>query len=268
MPRHLISVCAVALTLAVAAAGPASAIDAVELKKQLVAKSAKIQKGMKDLALVQTMAMKGEGGQTVTHNMTYYKMGNKYRQETEMRMPPNPNMPPGMENMTTIIIFDGKEKWSISAISGKQKMGAGGRGDDESPVDMLDMSAALDMKVIGSEKVDGRDCHVIESREGGSVSKVWLDRKSLVHVKVVTTTPGEKPSEAQFSDFRDVGGLFEWPYKSTITGGGGEAISVVVKSIKVNSGLSPALFDAQKTKIPAGPDMQKMMQEMMKQHGR
>ncbi len=210
------------LLLFTVAPGPAAAEDIESLKKKMETKYKKINSKMKDMSFEQDMVMTGQDGQMITQKMKYYKKGKKYRMDSAMKMPPNPNMPPGMGEMKTIMIFDGKDKWVISSMGGKQNAGPPAKGEDSddwwenmSMDDMGDVKA----KLVGSGKVAGRDCYIVESIDDGEVSKIWLDKKSLTRMKIESQGP-EGAFQMIYSDHKNVGGLFEWPYTTTITQNG------------------------------------------------
>ncbi len=167
------------------------------------------------------------------------------------------------------MIFDGKNKWAISSMTGKQNMGPPAKGDDADWWSSMNMENIGDIKakLVGSEKVGGRDCYLIESVENGDKIKMWLDKNSFTQVKMETKNK-EGSLQMLFSDHKKVGGLFEWPYMTTMMQNGKKMATIKVKWIKTNTGLSSDLFDANKVKAPAGMNMQEMMEKMMKQRGK
>lgn len=268
MPRKIFVIALSFLILFLAAPGQSAAAENIEsLKKEMAAKYKKINSRMKDMSFEQDMVITGPEGNKITQKMKFYKKGKKYRMDSEMKMPPNPNMPPGMGEMKTIMIFDGANKWIISPMTGKQNMGPLAKGDDSddwwSNMSMDDIGDAK-LKLVGSEKVNGRDCYIVESVDQGDASKIWLAKDTLTQMKVETATK-EGAIQMLFSDHKNVGNLYEWPYKTTIMQNGKVMSTMNVNWMKVNSGLSSGLFDAAAVQAPAGMNMKEMMEMMMEQ---
>lgn len=268
MPRKISVIALTFLLLFLAAPVQAMAEENIEsLKKMMEAKYKKINSELKDMSFEQDMVMTGQGGEKITQKMKFYKKGKKYRMDSVMKMPPIPNMPPGMAEMKTIIIFDGKDKWIISSMGGKQNTGPPAKGDDSADwwgnMNMEDMSG-VQAKLVGSGKVGGRDCYIVESIDDGDVSKIWLTKDGLTQMKIEATTK-QGSIQMLYSDHKKVGGLFEWPYTTIIMQNGKVMSTMKMKWMKVNTGLSSGLFDAATVKAPAGMNMKEMMEKMMKQ---
>mgnify|MGYP000255302364 CR=1 FL=1 len=269
MPRKFSVVALSFIILFLSAPGKASAESIDPVIKRMVAKYKKINAKVKDMSFEQEMEMTDPGGKSITQKIKFYKKGKKYRMDMVMKMPSNPNLPPGMGEIKTIIIFDGKNKWAISSMTGKQNMGPPAKGDDSNWWDSMRMEDMGDVKakLIGSGKVAGRDCYIVESNDDGDVSKLWLTKDSLTQMKVEAATK-QGAVQMLYSDHKKVGDLFEWPYTTTIMQNGKKMSTIKVKWMKINTGLSSALFDANAVKAPAGMNMQEMMEKMMNKRRR
>lgn len=268
---HKISVIAISfLILFLAAPGQATAVENAtieSIKKSMSEKYKKINSKLKDMSFEQDMVMTGPKGQKMTQKMKYFKQGKKYRMDSVMEMPKIPNLPPGMEKMETIIIFDGSNKWIISSMGGKQNMGPPAKGEDDADwwasMNMEDMSG-VKAKLIGSGTVAGRDCYIVESTDDGDVSKIWLTKDTLTQMKIEATTK-QGSVLMLYSDHKMVGDLIEWPYKTVIKQGGKVMSTMTMKWMKVNTGLDSTMFDASAVKAPEGMNMKEMMEKMMQQ---
>jgi outer membrane lipoprotein-sorting protein len=171
----------------------------------------------------------GGFGQQGPLPMTLLRKGLKFR--TEMNV----------QGMTMITIFDGTDVWMVTPM-GAQKM--------PMQMPMPDMGPGKawpeDARLAGTETVSGRDCCVIEYKDpkNGAPTRLWVDRKSPTAVKS-ETKQGAETLVALFSDFRNVQGAYEMPYKCDMSSNGKPKGTLTIKSIKVNTGLADDLFNPQ-----------------------
>lgn len=169
-----------------------------------------------------------------------------------------------MAEMEFIVIYDGEDIWMISPFTGKEKLS-----DEEKQYqteqnwwDWLKNGA----EVVGSEKVDGRDCYVVEVEDEEEVpfTRLWLDKKSLTFIKGESKAPTGEKMVVVNSDFKKIKGDWEMPYKTQIFEDDELISTTLVKSLKINQGLSDDLFDPDKVEVKT-PDMQEMMKRMMEE---
>ena len=220
--------------------------DLSTIAKEAQARYAKFEKEVKDMTIVQETVMSEP---KMTSQMKMLRKGEKFRMEVKikMQMPEEAEMPPGMGQMETIIIYDGKDTWMISSHMGKRKLPdeEGKQYQRESNWWELLGDAA---KIVGSEKVNGRDCYVVEveEKEEFPFTRLWLDKKSLTLVRGESKGPRGEKVLVVCSDFRKIKGDWETPYKTEVYMGGRLMSTSVVKSIEINKGLSDDLFDPDK----------------------
>lgn len=240
--------------------------DLSTIAKEAQARYAKFEKEVKDMTIVQETVMSEP---KMTSQMKMLRKGEKFRMEVKikMQMPEEAEMPPGMGQMETIIIYDGKDTWMISSFTGKKKKLSG---KDEKQYQrernwwkLISEKA----KLLGTKKIGKRECYVVEIEDKEyPFTKLWLDKKNLVLIK------GEsKGAEGEIillihSDFRKIKGDWEMPYKTEMYTDGELMATSLVKSIKINKGLSDDLFDPDKVKIKRkGFGMREMMKQMMRE---
>ena len=140
----------------------------------------------------------------------------------------------------------------VTEIPGKGILSSSG-------VDFID-----DAKIAGEETVDGRTCHVIKIRqtEETPFSTIWLDTEDLVLVKGENVT-GEATYTITNSEFKTVNAaLPPMPYRTEVSRNGKTEITLVVKSIESDTGLSDDLFDAGKAETK-GPGMDELMKGLL-----
>lgn len=238
----------------------AFAEDLASIIKDVKAKYDRFQEEIKDMVIDQDMKMIISGGE-MTSEVKVFSKGKKFRMETKMNMP-GTSMPQGME---TVTIYDGMDTWMISPFTGKQKI-QGNEGSqyqiERNWWDFISERA----EIIGSENISGRECYVIKTEEGKKApfTKMWLDKKNLVLVKVEFKGAGAGNMSLVYSEFRKIKGDWEIPYKSLMYSGNELFSTTNIKSLDINKGLSEDLFSADKVEAK-GTSMQDMMKQMMEQ---
>lgn len=213
---------------------------------------------IKDLTLTRDNKIYTDEGEVNATSKTF-KKGVKFRNEMTMQMP---EMPQGMPQMKTIVIYDGKDTWLISPFMGKKKLPAEqGIGYKRQEDWWLWLSE--NGKLIGSESVDGQDCYLVSLNvEEAPFNKIWVTKKEFAVIKAEFKDE-KKTGVIRFSDYKKLEG-FDYPYQIDIYIDGKLQSSMTIKSVKVNSGLSDDLFDPDKVEMPS---MQEMMQQMKKGAG-
>ena len=252
--------------------GNVFALTWAELKSQIEAKYGSFSDEIKDMEMVMEMEnkgmekMQGPGPSEVK----MLRKGDKYRMEMKMSMPEGTGMPEGMSDMTNIMIYDGKDLWSVNQFAGKTKISAdadAAKGDQ--------MSWWKDMptngKIIGSEKVGDRDCYVVEAweidtssvvAEGENKIKGWIEKGTLILIQSEFKGTKDETFKAVNSNFQKVKN-WELPYTTEIYVGGELVTKTTIKTLKVNQGLADDFFNADKVKLDGKgtdmPDMKNMM---------
>lgn len=256
-----VKVLVVALTTLLLGVSHGLAADWPSILKQGKAKYAEFDKEVKDMAIVQESTMVTPEGK-VTSEMKLFSKGKKFRMETKTQMPESS---PGMGGMETIMIYDGKDMWMISPFMGKKKLPEEKEKEHQAEKNWWGMVSEK-AKIVGTEKVGNRECYVVEIKEKkeSHFDKVWLDKKNLVLTKAESKGAKGKAIISLYSDFRKIKGDWEMPYKTEIYEGNKLMSTTLVKSLKINKGLSDDLFDPNKVKAEES-GMGDMMKKMMKQ---
>jgi len=233
------------LTLAssVIAGTAAFAADWASVREEAKVKYDRFEQEIKDMTVIQEMKFTIPEGEMRSEN-TLFRKGEKFRTDTTM------NMPGGVGEMQTIIIFDGKDTWVISSFLGKKKVS----GEEEKQYSMnrnwwewIPEKA----KIVGSEKVSKRKCYVVEiyDQKDSPLTKMWLDEKALMLVKGEGTGAQGKTATWLNSDFKKIKGDWEIPYKTEMYVDGEIMSTSTVKSVKINEGLSDDLFNPNEVKV-------------------
>ncbi len=239
--------------------------DLSSILKEAEAKYAKFEEEIKDMTIVQEIKMVTSEGEMISETQMLRK-GEKFRMETTMEMPETSDMPEGMGGMEIIIIYDGEDIWMISPFLGKKKLS----GDEEKQYqrernwwELISEKA----KLLGTEKIGKRECYVVEIEEEEYLfTKLWLDKRNLVLIKSESKGTEGETMLLLHSDFRKIKGDWEMPYKTEMYVDDKLTSTLLVKSFKVNKGLSDDLFDPDKVKVKIkGFDIQEMMRKMMLQ---
>ncbi len=204
----------------------------------------------------------------MTSEMKLFTKGEKSRSEIVMQFPKAAGMPEGMGSMQTIIIFDGQDNWMISSFTGKTKL------TPEQTEEQMQYQTGMNWwrsisdkaKYVGIEKIEGRECYLLElEMERESLySRIWVDKNNLFLVQTEGKNDSGETMRMIFSDFRKIKGEWEFAYKTEMFINGKLMFTLLVKSYKLNQGLSDDLFDVDKVEV-SGPNMQEMMQNLMQQ---
>lgn len=238
--------------------------DLSSILKELEAKYVKFEEEIKDMTTVQEIKVVTPEGEMVSE-MQMLRKGEKFRMDTTMRMSQAPDMPEGMGEMKTIIIYDGKDTWMISSFTGKKKKLSGKDEKQYQRERNWWESISEKAKLLGTEKVGKRVCYVVEIKDKEyPFTKLWLDKRNLVLIKNESKGTEGEIILLIHSDFRKIKDDWEMPYKTEMYTDGELMATSLVKSIKINKGLSNDLFDPNKVKIKRkGFGMREMMREMI-----
>jgi outer membrane lipoprotein-sorting protein len=240
-----------------------------ELKSKIEAKYAAFSDEIKDMKMVMESETKGIEGMegAVPSEVKMFKKGEKYRMETKTSMPEGAGMPAGMGDMTNIIIFDGKDLWTINQFTGKKKLPADANVSAKGQISWWE-DLPKNGKIIGSEKVGDRDCYIVETwDEDNKDNKIkgWVDKTALLLVQMEFQGGKDETFKVVNSNFKKVK-KWEMPYTIEVFTGGKLMTTTTIKTLNINEGLSDDLFDADKVSVetkgvPGMPDMKDMMKK-------
>ena len=221
----------------------------------------------KDITMVFDAKIYTPEGEMLTE-MELFTKGEKSRSEIVMQFPEAAGMPEGMGSMQTIIIFDGQDTWMISSFAGKKKL------TTEQAEEQMQYQTGMNWwrsisdkaKYIGIERINNRECYVLEIEAGGDslYSKIWVDKNNLFLVQTEGKNDSGETMRMIFSDFRKIKDNWELPYKTEGFMDEVQMMTILLKSFEINQGLSDDLFDVDKVEV-SGPNIQEMMQNMMQQ---
>ena len=233
------------------------------LSKRMIESCTKYTQTIKDMTWTMEMDVPSSEGSLKT-TTTMYSKGKQFRAEISMEGMESMGMPAGMEGMKTIVIGDGTNAWIVNPMMGKSKIpadeGAKYRGEW-----MCGDYVPVEAEIVGSEKIGGRDCYVLSVLDNSSqFTKLWIDQKSFVPMKMESKPQEGASSVILLSDYRKILGDFEMPFRTEMYSGKDLLSTSVIKSVAVNKGLAADLFDPDKIKASAGPDMKGMMDQMKK----
>lgn len=240
-----------------------SAQDISELAQKFQERYGKLEKQVRDMAMVQEITVVTGQGNMVSQASFYYK-GDKFRMDTKT----NPGQPGAME-METTILFDGTDMWMIAPFMGKKKISEKDRAKynkDRSWQWWNEL--ARNGRIVGTEKFQGRNCYIVEYQPPKESKKddippyhrMWIDMDNLVQVKSEMMVDKKQKAVAIYSDFRKVSGNWEMPFKTEIFAEKDNQLfsTVVVKSVEVNKGVDDSKFEIGKAdKKPGMKDLLK-----------
>lgn len=237
------------LTLALLLVAPlaASAYDIEQLAKDARAHHDGMMKKVVDITIEQEATFTAPGRGSNTMKSTMYRKGDRWRTEGTMSMG-------GQGGMDAVTLFDGKDVWSV-AMGMKTKL----------PADQLQgqatasywMEPAPGSKITGQDKVNGRDCWIVQGPDVPANPQVdmqptltWIDKKNFIWVQTESKLSG-KTVRTTFSDFRKVDG-YDIPYQIDVYSDGKLTMTSKIVKLETNRKLSDDLFDPAKL---AGSEM-------------
>jgi len=233
-----------------------------QVLEQIKANQAKFATDVKDIKITQEMTTVTPDG-NMAAMVTSLQKGKKFRNESTMDIP---GMPEGMGPMKSTIIFDGKDTWMIASMMGKKKLPPKESLEQQKDKNWWDF-VSDNAAITGKEKVNGRECYVVEilKQKDAPFTKIWLDEKNLVPMRMQSKGSKKETMITEFSDYKKVKGAWEMPYKITMSIDGKLVSTIVVKSLEVNKGIADEQFDAGKVQPEkSGFSMGNIMKEMMK----
>jgi len=253
----------VALVILVLGLSRALTQDWSSILKQAQVKYAKFENEIKDMTIVQEMKVITPEGEMVSETKML-KKGEKFRMDTRMQAPETSEMPEGME---TVAIYDGKDTWMISSFMEKKKLSGEEKKQYEEERNWWRERNWWELvsekaKIVGTEKVDKRECYVVEMEEEreSPFTKLWFDKKNLALIKYEVNGPKGETIALIQSDFRKIKGDWEMPYKTEFYTDGKLMSTSLVKSLEINKGVSDDLFDPNRVKIK-GFNIREMMKK-------
>ena len=212
-----------------------------------------LQTKVKDMKLQGVMLMKTPEGKDMETNFIYYRKGEKFRQEIEIKLPE-------MEGtMKQIIVYDGKKGYVFSPMGEKREL-EDYETDQHKPA--VDWWTELPKNAVikGTEIVDGKTCFVVQAQKKNGATKLWIDKSNYVPLKV-ENIEDEHKSVIKFLEFKTTPQGGKLPYKIELYDNGKLAATYMVKLIQYNVGLSDDLFNPAKVKTGSMEDMMKKMMQ-------
>lgn len=220
---------------------PGFSADVKTVLEGVRAKNALAKKGITDLTLVQVMKAYVSGKESPAVTTTMLKKGDRFRIETDMA------------GQKMLVIFDGKDFWSVNPVLGKKKMSLGEARQYGQQMNWWD-TASQALKLSGTETVNGRECYRLDNTGTDlPLSRLWIDAKTsnLVQTDVRGKTVNDN-ARVVYSDFKTVKDDFELAYTTEMFTKGARSSTVTIKSVSVNTGLADDLFAADK--VQTGPN--------------
>lgn len=217
--------------------GTSSPLDSSNILKKVEAKYAKFNKEIEDMTIV--MESTTPEGEDIATTKQLWK-GEKFRSESTM----------GGE-IYAITIYDGENTWVITP-QGKRKVSAEMKTQYTIQFNWW-REISEKAKVVGTEKIESKECYVIEIKDGSLLTRLWIDKKNYVLIKYVTKGVESPMPEiiTTYSDFKKIKGNWQMPYLLEAYIGNKLLAIVKVKSIEINKNLSDELFNHEKVKVKA-----------------
>lgn len=223
------------------------------------------EKSIDDMKMTNTMNIDDEEG-SVDMDMTVYKKGEKFRFDVTVNMDGEGDE---LGPINTVFIYDGNEMWMVVPIVGKQKV------EDEEEMDDYDSvmemfwwnSFGSDPQLIGTETVEGKECHIIKFNEipddYEGFEKIWVSKKDNILIKAVSEENDDE--YVMFKDYKDVYKGYKLPYKTVFYSEDDvEEMVIDIESIDINKGIGDDIFDVNNVEVD-NSGMENFLQNMFNQ---
>ncbi|HAV42844.1 TPA: hypothetical protein DCX15_02365 [bacterium] len=210
--------------------------------KEVKDKGAKFEENVKDMTVMEETEMFLPEGKIASKTKILVK-GKKFRAETTILMSQALQVPEGMGEMKTIVIYDDKDMWVISPLLGKKRLSPKEKKGYRIERNWWDWVSEA-AEIVATERVRECECYVVKIKEKEApANKIWLDKKTFDLIKVETELKKGRRCFMVYSDFRGIEGGWRMPHKSEIYEGEKLVAISIIKSIEVNKGLSDDLFN-------------------------
>jgi outer membrane lipoprotein-sorting protein len=188
-----------------------------------------------------------------------FKKSDKIRIDSTVDMPDNANMPPGMGEMKTTIIYDGKSAWMIAPFIGKTQLPAGAQKEHNAGMDWW-RSARENMVFFGMDNVDNIECYLLvnNKKAPGSFDRIWISKDTLALVRAELTSLEGKKMEMIFSDFQEVGNNWFIARKIDIYESTNLSSTTTIRDLRINIDIPDYMFDPDSVQAQ-GPSIEDMM---------
>ncbi|MCK4524018.1 outer membrane lipoprotein-sorting protein [candidate division WOR-3 bacterium] len=232
-----------------------------EVLKKMKDKYENFETDVKDMEMVNKMTINDKDGD-LDIEMTVYKKDKKFRFNMLVDIDTEEIQ---MGNISSVVIYDGKDMWINMPFIGKQRI--------EDQADADEYNSIMDMfwwnkfgenaTIEGSEKIDGNDCYILKFTELGDdyngFEKVWVDKSEYTIKKAVSY--GEE-GYILFKDYKDVYKGYKLPYKTEFYSEEVKDLEIEMVSIIINKGINDDMFDIDKVEVD-NSGMEDMLKNMI-----
>lgn len=200
-------------------------------------------KDVNNMIITMTITSSSPAGKSVIARKIY-KRGDMVRTDSDII-----SSTPTTTDTKSVLIYDGKNAWEITP-AGKQKLPEEAKAQFQSEHNWWDKLSER-AKIIGEEKVNGKDAYVIEitpQEKTEQPARIWLDKTNLVMLQAENKTPDGRTLKWMFSSFTAVK-RWEMPEKTQMYMDGVLVSTSDIKSIKIDQEIPDSLFDPDKVKF-------------------
>ncbi|OGF45501.1 MAG: hypothetical protein A2231_01085 [Candidatus Firestonebacteria bacterium RIFOXYA2_FULL_40_8] len=147
--------------------------------------------------------------------------------------------------LTSDIVFDGKNYWSIFPMTGTTQQNERYYDDNDKGIFAWCKKFNDNVKLVGEEKVGDRLCYVIEG-DGGEeyLKKIWIDKKTLSLIKAAGGS-----MKLVNSEFKKIDDDYEAPMKTDILKEDKIDMAIVVSVLETDKDIPDSVF-----KVDEKPD--------------
>ena len=202
-----------------------------------------------DMALIQSFEAATPDGQTVNEEALTAIKGSKYRVEIKLDLPEDGQLPSGIEDAESMIIFDGTDSWMIPPFTEKEELAYPDSKKYQRDTAFWDTLIA-NGEMTGEEMLGNYDCILAQATdEKGEKFTLWIEKDTWNLIQAENHNEGSGKINFWNSDFRKIEGNWEIPFKQEVYVDGKLVLTSLVKSVKVNQNPADELFDPDRASL-------------------
>ncbi|NQT95400.1 MAG: outer membrane lipoprotein-sorting protein [Candidatus Omnitrophica bacterium] len=224
-----------------------AALDSEAILNGMKEKYADFYKEVQDITIVQEIEASSPGQDgNMSSEVTMFQKGDKVRMDTKMQMPEDAKMPQGMQQVESTMIYDGETAWMIMPFMGKVKLPETEAFKHQASVNWWDKVLG-NADVVGEEVIDGIGCYILKVRNRKTppfFNRIWISKKDFISVKAEMAGPNGTKNKMVFSDFRELGSNWKFPYRTETYVNDKLISKVTIRSVRINTGLADSIFNA------------------------
>lgn len=208
-------------------------------------KNSSFEKEVNDIVMHLTSQELMPDGLKASSRIKFMRKGNKTKEIVTTEFKEYSGSKEKPFKLTSMAIDDGENKWVFEPAIFRWIPTFE---DDVYIVDIIDLmkwhnDLTEGTKFVGQEMIDGTPVYLVDiPGDDGAYTKIWVDKQRMVVLKVEYMDNEDNVTVEIFSDIRKVKKKWDLPFKVETKKNGELMQTLLVNSVKINTGLSDKIF--------------------------